>query len=67
LKSLESAKDIKAVEKILVDAGIDASKIDAGVLNKIVSSKKVTYISDVINYGANKNVMSVVANIFKNP
>ncbi|MFA6255902.1 MAG: hypothetical protein WC606_01840 [Candidatus Absconditabacterales bacterium] len=67
LKSLQGAKKLEDVKSLLTTAGIDATKIDEGVLMKIAQTKNAGNIESIVNYGAEINSINVLRKIFQNP
>ena len=67
LKALQWARKLEDVKDILLKAGIDASKIDDGILLKIAQTKNVNKIKSIINYGSEIQSISTLKKIFSNP
>lgn len=67
LKALQGTKKLEEVKDILIKAGIDASKIDDGILLKIAQTKNASKIKNIINYGSEIQSISTLKKIFTNP
>lgn len=67
LKALQWAKKLEDVKDILSKAGIDASKIDDGILLKIAQTKNANKIKSIVNYGSEIQSISTLKKVFSNP
>lgn len=66
-KLLSKTKNLDEMKLILIDRGIDVSKIDDAILLKMAKTKNAKKIADIVNYWAEFKAISWFKKLIQNP